>query len=100
VAGSDIIAAEDPTLASIPDEELLRAATRANRAVVTENDRDFDRIVRSRAATGEHHAGVVWASPRRFHRGSAAYPADLVAALDHWLSDPAGEGKDWIYWLP
>jgi len=72
VAGSDIIAAEDPTLASIPDEELLRAATRANRAVVTENARDFDRIVRSWAATGEHHAGVVCTSPRRFHRGSAA----------------------------
>ena len=51
---------------------------RVGRAIVTENVADLDRIVRAWAAAGEHHAGVVLASPRRFHRGSAAYAANLV----------------------
>ncbi|MGP8005527.1 MAG: DUF5615 family PIN-like protein, partial [Acidimicrobiales bacterium] len=79
--GHDVMAAaDDPVLASLPDEELLRAASRTGSAVVTENARDFDRIVRSWADTGEHHDGVVFTSPRRYHRGSNAYPANLVAA--------------------
>ena len=47
-AGHDVTAAaDDPVLASLPDEELLRAATGEDRALVTENAKDFDRIVRS-----------------------------------------------------
>jgi len=56
-------AADDPVLASIPDEELLRAASRSDRAVATENARDFDRIVGAWVVTGEDHAGVVFTSP-------------------------------------
>ena len=100
-AGHDVVAAaEGPVLSILTDEELLRAAARDGRAVVTENARDFDRIVRSWAAAGEHHAGVVFTSPRRFHRGSAAYPANLVAALEELLRGAPKEGVDWIYWLP
>jgi hypothetical protein len=99
--GHDVLAAsDDPVLASLSDEELLRGATGAGRAVVTENARDFDRIVRDWAATGEHHAGVVFTSPRRYHRGSSVYPANLVAALGALLADPPQEGEDWVYWLP
>lgn len=100
-AGHDVIAAAgDPVLASLPDEELLRAASRAGRAVVTENARDFDRLVRSWMATGEHHAGVVFTSPRRHHRGSKAYPASLIVALQHLMADPPSADVDWMYWLP
>jgi len=47
--GRDVTAAaDDPVLAALPDEELLRLATQHGRALVTENAKDFDRIVRSR----------------------------------------------------
>jgi hypothetical protein len=99
--GHDVeAAADDQMLASIPDEELLRAATRAGRALVTENARDFDRIIRTWAMTGEHHAGVVFTSPRRYHRGSRAYPANLVTALKKLLDDARPLEQDRVLWLP
>lgn len=99
--GHDVTAAaDDPVLASLPDEELLRAASRAGRAVVTENASDFDRVVRSWSLTGEHHAGVVFTSPRRYHRGSHAYPANLITALGKLIADPPSGEVDWVYWLP
>lgn len=98
--GHDVVAAaDDPVLAALADEDLLRASTRQGRAVVTENARDFDRIARAWATAGQDHAGIVFTSPRRYHRGSRAYPANLVAALTALLSDaPAGQ-RNWIHWL-
>ena len=99
-AGHDVIAAsDDPVLAELRDDELLRVAAADNRAVVTENARDFARIARDWAAAGQHHAGIVFTSPRRFHRGNRAYPADLVRALGHLLADPPGVHQDWTCWL-
>jgi hypothetical protein len=95
-----LAAADDAVLATLPDEELLRAATSQGRALVTENVRDFDRIVRAWAATGEHHVGVVFTSPRRYHRGSRSYPRNLVEALRHLLADPELPTRDWTHWLP
>lgn len=98
--GHDVVAAaEDPVLAALDDEELLRAATRNGRAVVSENARDFDRIVRDWSSRGEHHAGVVFTSPRRFHRGSKAYPANLARALAKLLGEQDPQGEDWVHWL-
>lgn len=99
--GHDVVAAaDDPVLACLSDEELLRAAYRGGQTVVTENARDFDRIVRSWAALGEHHSGVVFTSPRRYHRGKRSYPANLVGALRHLLAEPPRALEDWVYWLP
>lgn len=98
--GHDVVAAaDDPVWRSLPDDDLLRAATAAGRSVVTENARDFDRLVRTWAAAGEHHAGVIFTSPRRFHRGRRSYPDDLVAALTALLLDPPSDQTDWIHWL-
>ena len=99
--GHDVVAAAtDPALARLEDDDLLQTATGQGRALVTENARDFDRIVRAWAARGDHHAGVVFTSPRRYHRGSAAYPANLIAALRRFLADPPREKHDWVHWLP
>jgi hypothetical protein len=98
--GHDVAAAfDDPVLATLGDDELLRAATADGRAVVTENVRDFDRIARAWAAAGEHHAGIVFTSPRRFHRGSQAYPADLVRALARLLDEQPADEPDRACWL-
>jgi predicted nuclease of predicted toxin-antitoxin system len=99
-SGHDVIAAADVSeLAVLSDDELLRNATADDRAVVTENTRDFDHIVRSWATTGEHHAGVIFTSPRKFHRGSAGYPETLVVALRTFLATPPAAGLDWVHWL-
>ena len=100
VEGHDVLAAADSAdLASMSDEELLRSATHEGRAVVTENVRDFDPIIRRWAATGEHHSGVVFTSPRRYHRGSARYPANLVAALRRVINSAPAAEQDWVIWL-
>jgi hypothetical protein len=68
-------------------------------SLVTENIKDFDRIARAWSTTGEHHAGIVFTSPRRFHRGRLGYPEDLVVALVRLLTDPPHEERDWVHWL-
>jgi hypothetical protein len=99
--GHDVLAAAaEPALAVLRDEDLLRVATREGRTVVTENARDFDRIVRAWAAVGEHHCGVVFTSPRRFHRGDKAYPRNLVRALAEVIKNPPDSTVDWVLWLP
>ncbi len=99
--GYDVTAAaDDPGLAALSDEELLRAAWQQQRALVTENVKDFDRIVRSWSSTGEHHAGVVFTSPRHCRRSTRAYPANLVAGLATLLDEPPGETTDLVLWIP
>lgn len=99
-AGHNVTAAaDDPVLASLPDEELLQAATGQDRALVTENAKDFDRIVRAWSTTGEHHAGVLFTSPLRYRRASRAYPSNLVAGLLAFLAEPPADQTDFIHWL-
>lgn len=98
--GHDVTAAaSDPELRELDDEALLRAATNDGRAVVTEDAKDFNRIVRAWATADEHHAGVIYTSPRRFHRGSSAYPGDLIKALAALLADPPALDPDGTHWL-
>lgn len=99
-SGYDVLAAgEDARLAALADEDLLRAATADDRAIVTENVKDFDRIVRTWASTGERHRGVIFTSPRRFHRARISYPRDLVVALAILLAEPPDEQQDRVHWL-
>lgn len=99
--GYDVLAASDDTaLAALADDALLRAAASDQRAVVTENVKDFDAIARAWSSTGDHLAGLVFTSPRRFHRGSASYPENLVRSLGRLLdAPPLGAVEDWIHWL-
>ncbi len=94
-----LAAADDIGPAMMADEDLLRFAVAEQRALVTEDVGDFNRIVRTWAATGERHAGIVFTSPRRFHRGRTSYPEDLVVALRRFLADPPAEDRDWVHWL-
>ncbi len=99
-SGHDVVAAaDDPRLAELADEELLRHAAAEGRALVSEDAKDLDRIVRHWAASGELHAGVVLTSSRRFHRGSAAYPENLIVSLTRLLESPPEPEHDWVHWL-
>jgi len=98
--GYDVVsAADDSAAVSMADEELLRHASADERAVVTEDAKDFDRIVRAWVATDDHHAGVIFTSPRRFHRGSPSYPENLVAAVTTLLESPPDDQRDRVHWL-
>jgi len=99
-SGHDVIASADiPELAVLSDEELLRHASVEGRVLVTENARDFDRIVRTWSVSGEHHGGVIFTSSRRFHRGSSSYPENLIATLTKLLESSVEEREDWVHWL-
>jgi hypothetical protein len=99
--GHDVVAAAgDPALAAMADEDLFRHASADGRTIVTEDTKDFGRILRAWSASGEHHTGVVFTSPRRFHRGSSSYPENLVRALAALLDATSPEDPtDWVHWL-
>ncbi len=99
-AGHDVDAvASDPLLRGMADAKLLQFAAETNRAIVTENVSDFAVLASQWAATTKPHAGIIYTNPTRFNRRSAAYPANLIAALDHFLQHPPVDGEDWTWWL-
>ena len=80
--GIDAIAVtQDPELRGTADETLLIWATAEGRVLVTENIGDFAFIAGQWALARQAHPGLVFTSPRRFHRGSKAYPHDVASAL-------------------
>lgn len=103
--GHDVIAvAADPQLRSMTDQDLYAWAATQARRVVTENVKDFRRLVVER----EEHVGpgVLFTSPRTFPRSRHA-PGRIIEALAHWLTAtdvnerppedwllPAAEGSD------
>ena len=98
--GHDVVAAADhQDLGEASDEDLLVIAAAQARVIVTENVKDFDRLVREWSTAGRRHAGVVFTSPRRFHRGSAAYPDNLVKALGAFLETSPDDFTDQVHWL-
>ena len=99
-SGIDAIAvAATPSSRGLSDPDLLDHAAAGGRVLVTENVEDFSQLVMSRAATGEPHAGVILTNPKRFHRGSLAYPADVISALASLVDDPPTIGDSWVWWL-
>lgn len=58
--GHDVMAAaEDPTLASLNDPDLLTAATDQDRILITCNIRDFPGILRKWGREGRQYAGCL-----------------------------------------
>ena len=86
----------------LPDSELLLAAAAEERAIVTENVKDFAALHKSITAAGQRHAGVVFTHSRRFPRGAGDYVQELAEALDSFLREHAaafGESEPFIWWL-
>jgi len=88
--GQDVISVHeaDPVLAGASDDEVLAAAEFAERALVTENMRDYRPLETALLAAGGHHHGIVYTSDRQFPRGDPATTGRLVRALDALLRDP------------
>jgi len=89
--GHDVASLHDSGYAQLtgaPDTEVLAAAGREERALVTENVRDFRRLEGELlAAADSQHAGLVFTSNRQFPCGDPATTGRLVSALDALLHD-------------
>jgi len=86
--GHDVISAHDPGHAlptGASDADVLAAAQRDERTLVTENGRDYRPLESALLADGSHHAGLVYTTNRQFPRGDPATMGRLVHALDALL---------------
>jgi hypothetical protein len=84
--GHDVTAARAlPAVHGLSDAELLELATSQRRALVTENVADFVELHRAAVVSGRRLFGLIFTSPRRFPRTSAAI-GKLVHALDTVLT--------------
>ena len=75
-----------PDLVGAPDEEVLEAATREGRVLVTANIRDFVPLSNTWASRGQVHHGLVLISSKTFpmNRGNAGrIAAALVKRCQH-----------------
>lgn len=98
--GHDVIAvAADPQLRAKSDPELFAWAAQQKRRLVTENAKDFRRLLDESAPAG---SGLLLTSSRSFPRSRQA-PGALISALEAWLSSPdvaARPPEDWLVRRP
>ncbi len=99
----DVIAvAERADLRGTPDEDLLAWARTEDRALVTDNQRDFIPIHHRAVADGHDHEGLILTTNRRFPRGQPATTGKLVVSLDTFLNIIApsiARNPSFIHWL-
>jgi hypothetical protein len=94
--GHDVISVHAVPGGGTPDEEVFEFARAEERAVVTENVSDFRPLAEGVLAAAEHHAGVVFATEKRWPRSD---PGGLINALDELLKASADQPLDSELWL-
>jgi Domain of unknown function (DUF5615) len=84
--GHDVIAiVADPSLVSLPDDQVLAHAAAAGRALVAANIRDFMPLDGQYRAAGQAHAGLILVSTKTFPQDrsyTSAVASALAALLD------------------
>ncbi len=97
--GHDVVAmADDLALRALPDEEIFAYAGEHGRRVVTENVKDFRRLLLRAEEAGQVTAGVLFTSSRTFPR-SRRNPGPIIDALATWLRAPGADqrpSEDWL----
>lgn len=84
--GHDVVAvAEEPSLRAMTDEEVFARAAEQRRRIVTENVKDFRRLLARSGQAGGSVAPLLLTSSRLFPR-VRRNPGPLIAALDAWLT--------------
>lgn len=84
-----------PELRAMSDAELFEWAAAGGYRLVTENVKDFARLVSAAEGTGKPCPGLLFTSSRSFPR-SRRSPGPLIAALNAWLGEPAHPAEDWL----
>ena len=102
-SGYDAVAVKERAeLQGLADPKLLRAATLDERAVVTENIKDFAALHKTSLSAGQPHGGLVFTRSHRFPRWAGDHVQVLVEALEEFLSEQAavlGGAESFVWWL-
>ncbi len=97
--GHDVVAvADSPDLRALTDDKLFAWASAQRRRIVTENVKDFRRLLLRSEESGQSRPGLLFTSNRTFQR-SRHNLGPVIAALDAWLrqSDAASRPtEDWL----
>jgi predicted nuclease of predicted toxin-antitoxin system len=100
-AGHDAVTVSERGLKGLDDEPLLALAASEDRALLTNNARDFPPLVRRWAESGEDHCGLLLTSDSSMPRGKASiglYVERLRKLMD---AGPAGRAlANQVRWLP
>ena len=97
--GHDVLAVvADPALVGLPDEQILAEATKAARALVTANVKDFVPLDARYKSAGRQHAGVVLLSTKTFPQDQS-FTGAVVSALTALFAKPDGVGPDRVVFL-
>jgi Domain of unknown function (DUF5615) len=77
----------DPSLASLPDDQILSRAAATGRALVTANIKDFMPLDARYRAAGQAHAGLILVSAKTFPQ-NRSYTSAVTSALAAHLDEP------------
>jgi Domain of unknown function (DUF5615) len=84
----------DPSLASLPDDQILSHAAATGRALVTANIKDFMPLDARYRAAGQAHAGLILVPAKTFPQNrsyTSAVTSALAALLDEREQIQAGQ---------
>jgi Domain of unknown function (DUF5615) len=88
---------ERPDLLQASDREVMDAARREDRAVVTNNIKDFRPLAADRLADGRGHAGLILLPARRSRtRGATGTLADAIETVMRAHPDGILDTEHWI----
>ncbi len=97
--GYDVTAvADSPDLRAMTDDELLAYAAGQGRRIVTENIKDFRRLLLRADESGQSTATLLFTSSRTFPR-TRRNPGPLIDALDAWLAASGAADRPAEDWL-
>jgi hypothetical protein len=100
--GHDVVSVKErPDLEGLRDEQLFLALAAEQRAILTENWADYDRLLRIAAAEATPHYGVLFSSRQQLPRSRATI-GRYVRVLDDFLSrHPALDAlANSVRWIP
>jgi hypothetical protein len=93
--GHDALAVvADPSLVSLPDDQILSRAAATGRALVTANIKDFIPLDAQYRAAGQPHPGLILVSAKTFPQNrsyTSAVTSALAALLDERGQIQAGQ---------
>jgi hypothetical protein len=94
--GHDVVSVHEAPGFGTSDEHVLDHARSEDRAVVTENVRDYRPVAEALLVAGESHFGLVFTTDKRWPRTD---PGRLITALDNLLASTPRQPVDAEIWL-
>lgn len=94
--GHDVVSVHESPGSGTSDEQVLDYARTEERALVTENVRDYRPLAEALLVAGDHHAGLVFTTEKRWPRSD---PGALITALDGLLASTSEQPVDVEVWL-